>query len=165
MLREGRNAALILSLPGCELRGQGPGARLWVGVFLQEERLPLPAGPGHLPSILPCGCLPKALVLGSRPFLATGVACGFLAAPARDASSPGRACTRGLWGLGGEGSSSRVEGCPPRGTRGPGPGLQRLPLGFSWRAATGGLFTLHHRRMTAGTVGVHYRDHELLEVI
>lgn len=78
---------------------------------------------------------------------------------------PGRPCTGGLWGLGSEGSSSRVAGCPPRGTRCPGPGLQRLPFGFSWRAAAGGLFTLHHRRMTAGTVGVHYRDHELLEVI
>lgn len=31
--------------------------------------------------------------------------------------------------------------------------------------AAGAPFTLHHRRMTAATVGVHYRGHELLEVI
>lgn len=36
---------------------------------------------------------------------------------------------------------------------------------FQLAAAAGTPFTLHHRRMTAGTVGVHYRDHELLEVI
>lgn len=40
-----------------------------------------------------------------------------------------------------------------------------LGLVSAGAAAAGTPFTLHHRRMTAGTVGVHYRDHELLEVI
>ena len=53
---------------------------------------------------------------------------------------------------------------------GPVPGLLRIWFGSSWAAApglaaAGAQLTLHHRRMTAGTVGVHYRDHELLEVI
>lgn len=50
------------------------------------------------------------------------------------------------------------------------PGLLRVWFGSGWAAApglaaAGARLTLHHRRMTAGTVGVHYRDHELLEVI
>lgn len=54
-----------------------------------------------------------------------------------------------------------------------GPGLASLGLGLASAgpaapqapAATGAPFAVHHGRMTAGTVGVHYRDHELLEVI
>ncbi|XP_013362199.1 PREDICTED: uncharacterized protein LOC102005406 [Chinchilla lanigera] len=46
----------------------------------------------------------------------------------------------------------------------------RLPQGtcqggFRSSAAGSPPLTLHHRGMTAGTVGVHYRDHELLESI
>ena len=53
---------------------------------------------------------------------------------------------------------------------GPVPGLLQIRFGSGWAAApglaaAGAQLTLHHRRMTAGTVGVHYRDHELLEVI
>lgn len=52
-----------------------------------------------------------------------------------------------------------------------GPGFLPAQAGWGWAAASsapaaaGAPFTLHHRQMTAGTVGVHYRDHELLEVI
>lgn len=54
---------------------------------------------------------------------------------------------------------------------GPGAGFPWTWFGFSQAAApqapaaTGAPFAVHHGWMTAGTVGVHYRDHELLEVI
>lgn len=65
------------------------------------------------------------------------------------------------------GQSGRPGERPPPG---PMPGLLRIQFGSGWAAApglaaAGAQLTLHHRRMTAGTVGVHYRDHELLEVI
>ena len=78
-----------------------------------------------------------------------------------------------MGGVGVEGPWSRGRGlltragpaCPARWARLP---RARPPTDWVWfqlAAAAGTPFTLHHRRMTAGTVGVHYRDHELLEVI